>query len=454
MIIIIATSVPAIELLAQTFDAGSNDSDGALSLTTPGVVDLDPVSLGLDADGDNIFHFTSITIDSGVTVRLSADHLAGPVFWLSSGPVLIDGEIDLNGADGQNGQDVLNAGSRFPPVSGAGGFSGGLGGVIGTTVSSAQPGSGPGAGQVVNGRGGGGAGYSINGGDSTSDDFFPIPGRSTCTQRGGGSGLAYGSSFLVPLAGGSGGAGGSKGGIVYSEQNGGTGGAGGGALFIASSTSIDINGAIRANGGKGGNSIGYGGGGGSGGAIRLAAPSIAGNGELEAKSGVGGTGRSGICPGAGSAFIRGHGGAGADGWIRMETFNQEFAGSSDPTPILSSPVALFLPETPAPQLRVTSVAGIPLVNPTGSIAPADIDIETDTAVTVQVEARNIPLTSGNPSELTIVKLYLVSENDSDQVIESTPLTGTFGLSTATIDVVFPFGFTRGFVRATWNPATP
>jgi hypothetical protein len=49
---------------AQTFDSGSNGSDGALNLTTPGTVIFDPSTFAppLDQDGDNVFHFTTITI--------------------------------------------------------------------------------------------------------------------------------------------------------------------------------------------------------------------------------------------------------------------------------------------------------------------------------------------------------------------------------------------------------
>jgi len=32
---------------AQSFDSGSNGSDGALNLTVPGTVDFDPATLGL-----------------------------------------------------------------------------------------------------------------------------------------------------------------------------------------------------------------------------------------------------------------------------------------------------------------------------------------------------------------------------------------------------------------------
>ena len=50
-----------------------------------------------------------------------------------------------------------------------------------------------------------------------------------------------------------------------------------------------------------------------------------------------------------------------------------------------------------------------------------------------------------------VKLHLFSENSADQMRDSTPLAGTMQLSTATVSVMLPSGFSRGFVRATWTP---
>src|SRR5262249_39342331 len=78
---------------AQTWDSGSKGTDGPLSLTTPGTIVFDPRAFSppLDPDGDNIYHFTTITIGAGVTVRLADSHVHGPVFWLASGTVQIDG---------------------------------------------------------------------------------------------------------------------------------------------------------------------------------------------------------------------------------------------------------------------------------------------------------------------------------------------------------------------------
>lgn len=102
---------------SQSLDNGSNGSDGPLLLTTPGTLVFDPASFTptLNPSGDRIYHFTSIYVGPDVTIKLSARLLHGPVFWLSQGPVVIDGVIDLDGEDGGN----------TGAVAGAGGYSGG-----------------------------------------------------------------------------------------------------------------------------------------------------------------------------------------------------------------------------------------------------------------------------------------------------------------------------------------
>src|SRR5438034_1048832 len=77
---------------AQTISSGSTGADGALNLTTPGAIVFDPTALGLDADADNVFHFTTINIGAGVTVKLTSARLKGrSVIWLASGAVQISG---------------------------------------------------------------------------------------------------------------------------------------------------------------------------------------------------------------------------------------------------------------------------------------------------------------------------------------------------------------------------
>src|SRR5436309_2953148 len=84
--------------MSAQFNSGSNGSDGSLNLSTPGTVDFDPAALGKDLDGDNIYHFTTINIAAGVTVRLRASKLRNAsVVWLASGAVTIAGTLDLSG---------------------------------------------------------------------------------------------------------------------------------------------------------------------------------------------------------------------------------------------------------------------------------------------------------------------------------------------------------------------
>jgi hypothetical protein len=112
-----------------------------------------------------------------------------------------------------------------------------------------------------------------------------------------------------------------------------------------------------------------------------------------------------------------------------------------------TPVDVFLPEPGArelPALRVVSVDGVSLLNPTASITSADIVAETRDPIEVVIEARNIPVG-------TVVNLRLISENQTDQVLDSPPLDGTRDLSTTTVTIpALPPGLSRAFVRAEWS----
>jgi hypothetical protein len=100
---------------AQSFDSGSSGRDGALVLTTPGVITFDPHALqpALNPSGDNIYHFTSIYVAKGVTVKLSAKLLDAPIFWLAQGSVQIDGVLDLDGANGEATSALAGSGGYF-----------------------------------------------------------------------------------------------------------------------------------------------------------------------------------------------------------------------------------------------------------------------------------------------------------------------------------------------------
>jgi hypothetical protein len=98
-----------------------------------------------------------------------------------------------------------------------------------------------------------------------------------------------------------------------------------------------------------------------------------------------------------------------------------------------------------PSIRVVSIDGTAISStPTGSFTIPDVTINQAVAVPVVIEASNVPLG-------VIVQVYIISEAGPDQVVNSTPLTGTRPQSTATANVKIPPGFSRGYVRATWTP---
>ena len=211
----------------QNFMSGSTGSDGALDFSsTPSgtTVTFDPTSYNppLNPSGNNIFNFTYINIPSGVSVRLSGRNLTGPIYWLASGNVTINGSLDLSGENGAGPTNVPT--NRTIAYPGAGGYAGGLGGMSGGAAPTSGQGPAGGAAGTVGGNGG----FS-------------------------------GNSFLVPLVGGSGGGGSlnyasfnNTTGIAPAGYFGTGGGAGGGAILIASSTSIACTGSIDAYGGASG----------------------------------------------------------------------------------------------------------------------------------------------------------------------------------------------------------
>src|SRR5262249_26472959 len=313
---------------AQALNSGSNGSDGALVLTTPGVVVFDPVARGLDADRDNVFHFTTITIGPGVIVRMPFNTLQGlPVIWLATGAVQIDGTIDL---DGQAGAGPAPGGLMRAATPGPGGYPGGVGwggvGFMNEGGSDLRAGLGPGGGPAL-----GHAGHAVQG------PSFVTAG-----------GAAYGNALLVPLRGGSGGGGARVGALAarcVGARAGGGGGAGGGALRIFSTTSITVNGTLSANGGHGGaegtlattqnpNFNLTAGGGGSGGGLHLIAPIISGTGTISATGGA----QGGFGDNASQAIFNFSNQIFASpGRIRLDAAQRQFSGTSTPAPVYGTP---------------------------------------------------------------------------------------------------------------------
>jgi hypothetical protein len=381
---------------AQTFSSGSDGSDGTFFAGGPPgtVVVFDPSQYRGTQTAANIFNFTTITVQAGVTVKLSSLQINGPVYWLAQGDVDIEGTIDLSGSVGHTQR--VDPFSRIPSIPGPGGYAGGVGGNY-STQQGAFPGNGPGGGAA-----GPVGGYAPNGRFS-------------------------GNQFLMPLVGGSGGGGGQlNSGNTGSTAFGAGGGAGGGALLIASSTRIVVNGTINANGGAQGY---FQGGGGSGGAIRLVSNTISGTGKLTA---IGVDNQVGTSP------------PGGPGVVRTEANNLSFSGVVSGTRAQSSPFPLLLPTAGPATAKVISIGGV-IINANPATFP-DITINTTTAVPVVIQTHNIPVAA-------TIQLTILDQNGvADTVIPAPPLGNCDqdNICTTTVNVVFPFGASRGLTKVTWT----
>lgn len=165
-----------VEAQNPTFSSGSDGSDGALDLTgtkSGTTVLFDPSAFKGDQHQLNIFNFTTITIPTGVTLKLSGAKVPAAMYWLAQGDVDIEGTIDLTGANG--GSATLDVDVRVPATPGPGGYSGGVGSYLNQNQN-ATAGNGPGGGAAS---------------------------PSYCTNATGG--VFSGDQFLVPLVGGFGG---------------------------------------------------------------------------------------------------------------------------------------------------------------------------------------------------------------------------------------------------------
>jgi len=171
----------------------------------------------------------------------------------------------------------------------------------------------------------------------------------------------------VPLVGGSGG-----GGTTGSPGTG--GGGGGGAILIASSTRIDVSGAIRANAGRGqlvGDNF-YCGTGvgdlnpGSGGAIRLVAPVVSGSGSLRATGPIyGGVEAS-------------HGRIRIDSIDRRTIPNNVYPGAY---------VGTYMVTFPSNRLDIIEVGGTNIAEGSGPVV-IQLPNDSNTNITVTVQAKN------------------------------------------------------------------
>jgi len=407
-LVLMAVCALGTQTEAQTFNSGSTGALGALTVTTNTTLTTPP---------DGVFNYTTITMNSGVTLRFTRNAANTPITLLASGNVTINGTIDISGSVGGTGVISQTVVAPNGGVGGPGGFDGGSG-ANGIVSSNGGNGLGPGggggsvvtAGGTVPGAGGGGFGAAGTAGSAAS------------TGTPGAGGAVYGAPTLLPLVGGSGGGGG---GAVFGSTGGGGGGAAG-AIIIASSGTITISntGRILAQGASGGAAGGSGSapaGGGSGGAIRLVATTIGGsNGQIFVGGGIGGPGNAG--------------GTGGAGRVRVEAFTNTLSANfgSVPPAVLSSaqPTTVALGNTPT--LRISSIAGVAApTSPTGLFSTPDVTLPAGTTnpVSVAIAASNIPLG-------TVVSVTVSGVNDGNASASGT-LAGTLASSTASVNVTIP-----------------
>jgi hypothetical protein len=376
---------------ALAFTSGSTGALGAFAPVSNTTVVLPP---------DGILNYTTVTIPSGVTVTFQPNSANTPVTLLAQGNITIGGQLYVNGA---NGLAATPAGSavQLGGLGGPGGYRGGQGGQKGLANNSGAPGQGPNAG--------------------TSGRFDAV-----VTANG-----TYGAdtSFvsLIPLFGGSGGGGGTGDATLWGTS----GGGGGGALVLASSTQITVQttGTVAANGGNGPIYTTvcstYSGGPGSGGAIRIVAPAVT------VQGGVAATGGGGGCVA----------GVGGPGRIRIECTTCSLI-TTNPAASISNALGPVAPaSTPplinVPTLTISTIGGLSVpANPSGIYTSADVTLPTGTVnpVPVTLTASNLPIG-------TVFSLRIIPASGADQFFISSPTTGTFGSSTATAAVQFPYSQT-------------
>lgn len=377
------------------FSSGSTGRDGVLQPTAS-------ITINMSDHPDGIYHYTSVHIPRGVTVRFLPNTNNTPVVWLVQGDCVIEGTVDVSGEDAPSAAAEFRRGGRGGP----GGFRGGNGGLSGTD------GQGPGGGA-------GGSKYGLPAAFAT----LPLDAAENYYNDGA---MRYGNRFLVPMIGGSGGGG--------SQQYGG-GGGGGGALLIAASGRIEIKGTIDARGGRGYNSHysifggDHFGGGGSGGAIRLAAPRVVGGGTLDASGGLGPE----------SLFYHDFGGY---GWIRIDAFENSLAGSMVGKFSEGFQPVLFPGDNPGRRLTIASIGGVPIApSPTGRLSTPDalLSAQQNNPIAVVVRCANIPLNT--PITVTVKPV-----NGPALSASGLNNSGTLASSTATILIDLPRG--SGLIYAT------
>jgi hypothetical protein len=338
---------------------------------------------------DGTYHFTSITIPPGVTVRWIITNLAlPPVRWLATEDVVIHGTIDVSG---QFAANTLPPG--VPARGGPGGYDGGLGAIrfASSAAYVGQPGKGPGGGEP-----------------GTAQQTNPNLRDGKPGEYAG----KYGNAFLQPLLGGSGGGGGAS----SADWDGGRGGGGGGAILIASSRDILLNGVIRANGGEYQWSNASYGGRGSGGGILLRADRVTGPGSLEAYGGHPNN---------------------PNGRIRVEAYVRSLTGGQNPPAVVGLPAANG-ELNQVGTLRIVSVDGANVVQPpTGNLSTPDVVFSDPGPVTIVVNGTGIP--NGTPVTVTITTASsIITAGPQNLQGGSATVTATVPAGTGTLQATAQF----------------
>lgn len=273
--------------------------------------------------------YSAVTINSGVSYTAKAwdGNTGGIIAWVCSGATTVSGTISARacgyrgGAQGNNSINVDPRGHQGEGTSGAGvdTFGSGNYNPNGNGGGGGSNGSSP-----QNSGNGGGGGHASSGTTGTA--------HSGATAGTGGN--SAGTADLTTMVFGGGGGGGQG-----NNDAGGSGGAGGGIIFVSSAT-IDVSGAINAQGTDGGSGVSSGGGGGAGGSVLL-------------KAQVATLGTNIIYVSGGAGGNSGQGGAGASGRIHLDYYTS-YTGTTSPTVDVAQDSSLLTNTTYRLRLSISS----------------------------------------------------------------------------------------------------
>src|SRR5689334_1061782 len=97
---------------AQGFHSGSDGSYRS-AISADGSIHVTSGAVTADMPPDGIFKCTTITVDAGATLNFHRNALNTPVYLLATGPIVVQGRIDVSGRD--NAGAGVNAGAPGGP---------------------------------------------------------------------------------------------------------------------------------------------------------------------------------------------------------------------------------------------------------------------------------------------------------------------------------------------------